>query len=78
MSRLFFAVRSSYSFVLLISGVVSLRTYFLLAQPRVEAIANASMNVNEVRFIVKGLLLFRIFVGFKYVGSGPIFGSDLY
>src|ERR1700756_3253505 len=57
MSWLFFAVRSSSSLVLLISGVVSLRTYFLLAQPRVEAIANASMNVNEVRFIVKRLLL---------------------
>src|SRR5208337_2963706 len=52
MSRVFFAVRSSNSLTLLIVGVTSLRTYVLVAQPRVSGRMQAtSAAIAENRFI---------------------------
>src|SRR6266404_1191519 len=51
MSLEFLAVRSSSSLVLLMSGVVCWRTYFLLEQPIVAASEAASIRVSEMRFI---------------------------
>src|SRR5450432_1763453 len=56
MSLEFLAVRSSNSLVLLISGAVCSRTYFLLEQPTLATMLAATKIISEVRFIFGGLL----------------------
>src|SRR5207248_7626398 len=88
MSRLFLAVRSSSSLVLLIIGAAWLRTYFLVEQPALKTTTPASTTVMarlNVKFISFGSFKLRQNLanlggcgpGKSFVGEGiPVASSN--